>query len=122
MSKSIDLSWIAPGDDGTVGTVAGYVVKCATFSVSALNGDTTLWWSKAAVVPSPTEPHEKAGLKEFWTVTGRENSTTDYFAVTSYDERGNESALSNEACGNTGILEISYSRPPDGSLGVAVSA
>ncbi|MFH1958039.1 MAG: FG-GAP-like repeat-containing protein [bacterium] len=120
MSKSIDLSWIAPGDDGIAGTVSGYVVKYATFGAG---GDTTLWWPGANVTASSKPPpHKESGLKESWTVTGLENSTTYYFAVRSYDERDNTSPSSNEARENTGILEITYFRPADGSLGVAVGA
>ncbi|MFH1353232.1 MAG: FG-GAP-like repeat-containing protein [bacterium] len=120
ISKSIDLSWIAPGDDGTAGTVSGYVVKYATFSASSLGGDTTLWWDNVDAASPKPAPHKEAGLEDYLTVTGFENSTTYYFAVRSYDERDNTSPLSNEACMNTGVLEITYFRPADGSLGVAV--
>lgn len=33
----IDLSWVAPGNDGNTGTVASYLVRYATFNVSAAN-------------------------------------------------------------------------------------
>jgi len=94
--QEINLTWTSPHEDGTTGgEVSGYILRYATFSVSSLSGDTTLWWNLAttyslniSVASTGTLQIANLSLKE---------GLTYYFAVKSYDDVNNVSLVSNEA-------------------------
>jgi gliding motility-associated-like protein len=86
---SINLSWTAPAEDGTMGggAVSSYILKYATFSVNSLAGNTTAWWNHPQTLTaldggSPKEP----GETETFIIGGLTPGTTCYFAIKSRDE------------------------------------
>ena len=87
-TSSLDLSWTAPGDDGTTGTATTYDVRYSTSTITAGN------WASATQVTGEPAP-QVAGSAETFTVTGLSESTTYFFAIKTSDEVPNESALSN---------------------------
>ncbi|MCC7143836.1 MAG: choice-of-anchor D domain-containing protein, partial [Candidatus Eisenbacteria bacterium] len=87
-SNSIRLTWLAPGDDGLVGQATRYDLRLATAPISEENFD------KAQPVEG-IGPPETAGTNETFTVTGLNGDTSYSFALKSFDEAGNGSALSN---------------------------
>jgi len=86
---SINLSWTAPAENGTMGggAVSSYILKYATFSVNDLAGDTTAWWNHPQTLTaldggSPKEP----GETETFLIGGLTPGVTCYFAIKSRDE------------------------------------
>ena len=87
-SDSVTLSWTAPGDDGRAGTATGYEVRRSPSPIDDAN------WSAATVVPGTPVPLP-AGTRQRMVVRGLTYGTTYYFAITSVDDAGNWSGLSN---------------------------
>ena len=90
---SVDLSWTAVGDDGTIGTATTYLVR---FSPNPINDESS--WNLATPVsigsiPTPPKP---AGQIETMTVTNIDLTAgnTYYFAVRAQDEVPNTSSVS----------------------------
>ncbi len=75
----LDLSWTAPGDDGSVGTASSYDVR-----YSATPGP----WDEATEVAGEPDP-QVAGSAEAFRLEGLEFSTTYYVAVRAVDDYGN---------------------------------
>jgi hypothetical protein len=91
----VTLTWTAPQDDhGVGGKAAGYDVRYSTSPIDDTNWDTAI---QASGEPSPSSP----GLPEQMVVTGLSRGTTYYFAVKSYDEVPQYSALSNVVSATT---------------------
>lgn len=87
-ASSVQLSWTAPGDDGSTGTATSYDVRYSTSAITAAN------WASASQASGEPAP-AAAGSAQTFTVTGLTASTTYYFALKTKDEVGNESGLSN---------------------------
>ncbi|MFC1775665.1 fibronectin type III domain-containing protein, partial [Patescibacteria group bacterium] len=87
-SYAIDLSWTAPGDDGSSGTATTYDVRYSTATINDGN-----WGSATQATGEPTP--SIAGTGESMTVSSLNSGTTYYFAMKTSDEAPNESALSN---------------------------
>ncbi|MFD2334317.1 fibronectin type III domain-containing protein [Cohnella sp. GCM10020058] len=85
---SAKLSWTAPGDDGTIGTAAGFEVRYSTSPITAAN------WSSASLVEDKM-PQKASGSAMAMKVKELTAGTTYYFAVRTKDSVGNLSALSN---------------------------
>ncbi|MGC9445237.1 MAG: choice-of-anchor D domain-containing protein, partial [Candidatus Methanospirareceae archaeon] len=87
--NSIDLSWTAPGDDGTTGTATAYDIRYSIgVPITAANF--------AAATQVLDEPGPKpAGSTESFTVSGLQPNTTYYFAIKTADEVPNISPISN---------------------------
>src|SRR4029079_4398920 len=85
---SIQLTWTAPGDDGTVGTASQYELRYSTALITASNFSSATQWMS---MPAPTA----AGTSQNVTVTGLSPSTTYYFAIKTVDNSGNWSTISN---------------------------
>ncbi|MBU0985504.1 MAG: fibronectin type III domain-containing protein, partial [candidate division Zixibacteria bacterium] len=92
---SITLLWIAPGDDGAVGTAAQYDVRYHTSPITLAN------WNMASRVIDEAAP-KAAGTPETLTVTGLNSNRAYYFALMTADEVPNWSAMSNVASASTG--------------------
>ncbi len=89
-STSVNLTWTAPGDDGTTGTAAGYDIRYATNLITETSWETA--------INCTNEPQPKsAGSSEWFRVTSLFAATKYYFAIKSYDEIPNYSGLSNIA-------------------------
>jgi len=85
---SIQVTWTAPGDDGSVGTATSYDLRYSTAAITASNfGSATRWNS----TPTPAA----AGTSQSVTVTGLTPITTYYFAIKTVDDAGNWSGISN---------------------------
>ncbi len=87
-SNSVDLSWTAPGDDGTTGTASSYDVRYSTSTITEVNWDSA---SQASGEPTPSS----AGSPESMTVSGLDPETPYFFAIKTSDEVPNVSGLSN---------------------------
>jgi uncharacterized delta-60 repeat protein len=92
---NITLTWTAPGDNGTLGTVAGYIVKYSTSGVI----DASNWDSATTFTSSFTA--KAAGSTETHVVTGLETDTMYWFAVEAYDEASNYGGISNSPSRST---------------------
>ncbi|WP_135554709.1 fibronectin type III domain-containing protein [Paenibacillus cymbidii] len=93
-ASSLTLTWTAPGDDGGTGTATSYDIRYSTSAITAGN------WASAT--PASGEPAPAAaGASQSFTVSGLVASTKYYFAMTTTDEAGNISALSNVPNGTT---------------------
>ena len=87
---SVDLSWIAPGDDGNTGTATAYVVRYNTAPITETN-----WISSTDVTGEPLP--SSAGSVESMTATGLPGGQRYHFAIKTEDEAGNLSWVSNTA-------------------------
>lgn len=105
---SIDLSWTAPGDDGSAGTAASYDIRYARSNITNAN------WPSATLINGEPAPLA-AGALQTLTVTGLRCGRKYYFALRSLDEGGNVSRLSNVASRKTTAcptLTVSSLLPP----------
>ncbi|KAF0107475.1 MAG: Ig-like domain-containing protein, partial [Anaerolineaceae bacterium] len=87
---SVNLSWTAPGDDGSTGTAASYLVRR---SASAISDEAA--WNAATPVTTGLPPPLAAGSPQSMTITGLTPGTTYFFAVRAQDEVPNLGGLSN---------------------------
>lgn len=87
-SKTVTLSWTAPGDDGDNGQASYYDIR---YSTSVINDGN---WDLATQVDGEPTP-QTAGNTETFLVSGLNPSTTYYFAIKVGDEVPNWSTLSN---------------------------
>jgi len=85
---SVELSWIAPGDDGNAGTATAYVVRYNTVPITETN------WISSIDVPGEPVP-SPAGSVESMTVSGLAGGQRYYFALKTEDEEANVSGVSN---------------------------
>ncbi|WJH34829.1 discoidin domain-containing protein [Paenibacillus sp. CC-CFT747] len=86
--STVDLSWTAPGDDGSDRTASEYDLRYSTSAITDAN-----WASATPVVGEPAP--QASGTKQQFTVLGLTAGTTYYFAMKTRDNANNESALSN---------------------------
>jgi hypothetical protein len=99
VTKEIDLSWTAPGDDGQTGAASRYDIRYSKQEITESN-----WWS-AASVSNPPVPLS-AGLTQQHTIVVPEAGQSYYVALKAYDEANNASPLSNSPQGCSGGLPI----------------
>ncbi|MBU2634826.1 MAG: lamin tail domain-containing protein [Nanoarchaeota archaeon] len=92
----IILSWTAPGDDGTIGTAASYILRYST--VGAIESENDF---DAADNYANSWTPLSSGSAEQKTLTGLKPGTTYYIAVKSSDENNNISGISNSAFART---------------------
>jgi len=92
---SVDLSWTAPGDDGTEGTATEYDIRYALTAIA----DEADWASATQCLNEPAP--SPAGTLEQVTVIGLAPGTIYYLALKTVDEAGNSSELSNIASATT---------------------
>jgi len=85
---TVNLSWIAPGDDATTGTAAVYIVRYNTTAITDGN-----WSTSIDVTGEPTP--SPAGTVENLTVSGLTPGQVYHFAVKAQDEVPNLSGVSN---------------------------
>ncbi len=111
-STSVQLSWIAPGDDGNVGQVSSYDIRYSPYIIS-----TNLAFDNASKVSEQPIP-VPAGSTQSLVVTGLNASTKYYFAVKAGDEADNFSSLSNVVSQSTGEYGESSSVTVDKFIGV----
>jgi len=113
-SSTIALQWFVPGDDGNEGRAQRYDIRhCDT----VLTDQT---WERGVKLDDVPEP-KLAPAVEILVVRGLAPGQLYYFAVKSYDEVGNESALSNCTHGTT-LGEIEPPEPPSDVVDLAADA
>ena len=88
---SVDLSWTSPGDDGTSGTAAAYLIR---YSGNSITDETT--WNGATTVSGVPVP-QVAGTPQNMTITGLTPGATYHFVIRAQDEVPNLGPLSNDA-------------------------
>ncbi|MDA3792085.1 MAG: fibronectin type III domain-containing protein, partial [Elusimicrobia bacterium] len=95
----IDLTWTAPGDDGTTGTISlgEFRVKYSSMSDASDKGG----WDYASNYISSVCANISLSKTYTMNVTGLLQYTTYYFRVWTADEQPNWSAVSNEALART---------------------
>ncbi|MFH1415067.1 MAG: hypothetical protein ABIH89_03145 [Elusimicrobiota bacterium] len=112
----VDLAWTAPGDDGTTGTAAVYLVNYASFSIAGIEGNADDWWGRAndASLKSPLPSPLIAGSTQTVTITGLPEGTTFYFAIKTRDDDGNISLIDvkSAASNQEPVLPIPYTIKP----------
>ena len=91
--SSLTLTWTAPGDDGVIGAATAYELRHSTQPIDAGNFADAL----PASAPQPAE----AGTSQGSVIVGFDEATEHHFRIVAIDDRGNRSALSNEAVGIT---------------------
>ncbi|MBN2208582.1 MAG: hypothetical protein JW759_04735 [Candidatus Coatesbacteria bacterium] len=91
----ISLTFTAPGDDGTVGTVVGYELRHSQSFINAGN-----WEAAQVYAPSVEWVPKTAGTGESFVLSGFDASIPFYFAIISIDDAENRSAVSN--CASAG--------------------
>ncbi|MBT6488252.1 MAG: hypothetical protein HOK97_00705, partial [Deltaproteobacteria bacterium] len=87
----VDLTWIAPGDDGWFGTASSYELYHATHTIDSDNYDGNTVEALTTAAPAP------GGMIEVSSALNLGFETTHYFALKTVDEAGNASDLSNNA-------------------------
>ncbi len=92
--RSVQLSWTAPGNDGNLGKATGYDVRYSTSPITEAN------WATATQSEDELAQKEP-GLAMKFQVNQLETNATYYFAVKTYDDAGNYSALSNVVSATT---------------------
>ncbi|MBN1313917.1 MAG: hypothetical protein JXA42_00545, partial [Anaerolineales bacterium] len=88
LAGTVELSWTAPGDDGSAGTASVYIVRYNTVLITENNWDTS---TDAIDEPTPCP----AGTVESMVVAGLTPGTTYHFAIKTQDEAPNTSSVSN---------------------------
>ena len=111
-TNSATLSWIAPGDDRDIGTATSYDIRYSSSSSMALN------WHAATQIDNEPQP-QIAGTNQTVTISGLDANATYYFAMKTYDEVENVSAISNIVKGTT--LELVDTVAPDRITNLKVS-
>jgi hypothetical protein len=92
-STSIQLSWTAPGDDGTTGKASSYDLRYSLATITEANFQS----ATKATTPAPSDP----GATETVTVTNLQSSTKYYFALKTLDEASNAAPISNVVSATT---------------------
>jgi len=105
---TIRLKWTAPGDDGTTGQAAGYVVRYGETPIDMDNFENMSVVSnwKLSVIWHP----KAAGQQEDYLIGGLESNTTYYFCIVAEDENGNKSLPSNSPGASAGDVVGSFVR------------
>ncbi len=88
---TVDLTWTAPGDDGTAGTATSYDIRYSTYPIGS-DADFA-----AATQITGTPAPSVGGTAESMTVIGLQAFQTYYFAIKAVDDGYNAGPLSNMA-------------------------
>jgi len=110
---AVDLSWTAPGDDGSEGLASSYDLRYSSSLITEGN------WDSATPVAGLAAP-AYAGTAQEFAVSGLTPSQLYYFAIKTSDEVPNESDLSNvpsAAAADLGTTEIVLQNGLDGYTG-----
>jgi len=89
-SIEAELSWTAPGDDGSVGLASDYEIRYNTNTINESN------WASSTKIDSALVA-KIAGTKQKFIVTGLTGGLTYSIAIKTRDESGNVSPISNVA-------------------------
>lgn len=103
--SSIRLDWVAPGDDGDLGTAASYELRYSTAAITSANFD-------AATRVSGVGAPQASGTAESFTVTGLQAGVAYHFALKTFDGAGNASALATASTATTNPCDGYVCTPP----------
>ena len=92
--SSVVLSWSAPGDDSTSGEAAAYDIRYSDIPPTIVSNPMLVYLYASSQVLNEPAP-KAAGEIESLTVDGLNPLKTYYFMLTTLDDAGNRSALSN---------------------------
>ncbi len=95
-SGTVDLTWTAPGDDGTTGTASAYFVRYADTTIASESD-----WAAATDVAGEPTP-QAADSPESMTVSGLTPGQTYYFMVRAEDEVPNLGGFGNSPSATAG--------------------
>jgi hypothetical protein len=114
--NSITLTWTAPGNNGTLGNAAGYIVKYSTSGQVTQSN-----WASATTYTQSWTPLA-AGQTETHMITGLSSGTTYWFAVVAYDSAWphNYGGVSNSPSATT--TTSSDTTPPSAISDLATSS
>jgi hypothetical protein len=98
-SRSVTLSWTAPGDDGWIGQAKTYDIRFSRYPINASNFAYATHLN-TSLLPGPS------GRKETLTIFGLTEGVTYYFAVRTADESTNWSPVSNIAYAAGGVAGV----------------
>jgi len=87
-SRTIDLTWTAPGDDGKKGRATGYDLRYSSRPLNSQN------WDQAVSVKNPPKPLN-SGKKQQFHLDRLAPNKTYFLGIRTRDEAGSLSALSN---------------------------
>lgn len=90
LAGTVQLHWIAPGDDATTGTASAYIAR---YSAAPITEETWALATNASGAPAPGP----AGSVQSMIVAGLTPGQTYYFAVKTQDAAPNTSGISNSA-------------------------
>jgi hypothetical protein len=93
-SRTLTLTWTAPGDDGNTGAAASYDIRYSTHTINEGN------WAGATQVTGEPAP-APAGTVQGIVIADLRPNTTYYVAIRTFDEASNLSDLSNVPAGQT---------------------
>jgi hypothetical protein len=110
---SVNLTWTAPGDDGSVGTATSYDIRYSTVPINATN------WANATNATGEPTPGV-AGTAQKMSIAGLAEGFTYYFAIVASDEVPNDSPLSNVV--NVTLASPTDTTPPATPTGVQAVA
>jgi hypothetical protein len=103
---SVDLSWTAPGDDGSTGTATAYIVKYGPAPITPAN------WEESAILTAGLEPLP-SGTLETRIFQMPDPGVQYYFAIRARDEAGNLGPLSNIARAASHQFDLDGDAMPD---------
>ncbi|MEO1170628.1 MAG: S8 family serine peptidase, partial [Myxococcota bacterium] len=95
-TERVDLSWVAPGDDGFLGTASEYDLRVSTAPITEGN------FSQANRISS--FPPLPAGMIEVVSAPALAPETSYWFALVTVDDAGNRSPISNVAVYGAGSV------------------
>lgn len=88
---SLVLTWIASGDDGSIGTSTSYEIRTSYTTIPDIGA--LQWWNNATVLANTLTP-KGPGSQESYTAQDLATSTKYYVAVRARDKAGNISPIS----------------------------
>ncbi len=97
LENNVKLEWIAPGDDGNIGTIARYELRYSTAPITQDN------WLQATNIPANIIP-ASAGSPQILFVENITLASNFYFAIKAFDEANNASISNSPAAQITGDI------------------
>ncbi|NOR44076.1 MAG: 4Fe-4S dicluster domain-containing protein [Candidatus Delongbacteria bacterium] len=111
-SSSIEINWIATGNDSLEGTADSYIIKISSTNISETN------WDSIPEVPNSITPSISGSIETF-NIIELEPLTEYFIAIKTLDNSGNLSDLSNIISATTTEIPDTISPSPITNLNVS---